>query len=318
MSQTTKTVSILMAAAAITLAACGAEPETPPPQPRVERPTFDGSRAYELARTQVAFGPRVPGTPGHADQLDWMISTLTPLADSVHVEEFDYATTGGATLSLTNVQASFNLDAPQRLLLLAHWDTRPTADQEADSAARNVPIQGANDGASGVAVLMTLAEMFAEQAPPIGVDLLFVDGEDYGPTTEDMFIGARHYADGLADSAEDPPMYAVLLDMVGDADPEFPIEGNSAQYALDVAQRVWGVARDLGYAQYFPPRVGQSLQDDHIPLNQAGLKTIDIIDFNYGPDHSFWHTAQDRMENVSPRTLAMVGEVIAELVYRGG
>lgn len=311
-------VAVLVSASVLVLPACGAEQQTPPPQPRVERPTFEGSRAYELVRTQVEFGPRVPGTQGHADQLAWMISTLTPLADSLEVEQFSYETTGGEVLELSNVLARFNLAASQRLLLLAHWDTRPTADQEADSTARGVPIPGANDGASGVAVLMTLAEMLSEQAPPIGVDLLFVDGEDYGPSTDDMFIGARHYADAIQNATESAPMYAVLLDMVGDADPLFPIEGYSSQYALALAQRVWGVARDLGYAQYFPTRVGQFLQDDHVPLNEAGLATIDIIDFEYGPDHSYWHTAQDRMENVSPRTLGMVGEVIAELVYRGG
>lgn len=311
-------VVALLSSGILALGACGTEDNAPAPQPRVERPTFEGARAYELAQAQVEMGPRVPGSPGHAAQLDWMVAHLTPLADTVHVERFSYETTGGETLSLANVTARFNPDATPRLLLLAHWDTRPTADQEADSSARDLPIPGANDGASGVAVMMTLAELFDTQPPQIGVDLLFVDGEDYGPSTDDMFIGARHYASGLETSQDDAPMYAVLLDMVGDADPLFPIEGNSSQYALALAQRVWGVARDLGYAQFFPQRVGQFLQDDHIPLNEAGLQTIDIIDFDYGPGHSYWHTAQDRMENVSPRTLGMVGEVIAELVYRGG
>ena len=299
----------------LALLGCGDEGGTPSPQPRVERPAFDGARAHALVQTQVDFGPRVPGTDGHAAQLAWMVDHLTPLAATVQVDSFSYETTRGETLELFNVLARFNPGAPSRLLLLAHWDTRPTADQEPDSTLRDVPIQGANDGGSGVAVLLALAEMFAEQAPPVGVDLLFVDGEDYGPGTEDMFIGARRYADNLPD---DLPMYGVLLDMVGDATPSFPIEGYSAQFALPLAQRVWGVARDLGYGSVFPTRVGQPLQDDHIPLNQAGLRTIDIIDFDYGPDHAFWHTAQDRMENVSARTLGIVGEVVAELVYRGG
>ncbi len=290
--------------------------EEPAPPPVTERPTFDSARAYALVRTQVEFGPRVPGTPGHARQLEWMVQELGRHAAEVSVDSFTYETTGGETLALANLIARFRPESEQRLLLLAHWDTRPTADQEADSAARAVPIPGANDGGSGVAVLMTLAEMMAAQAPPMGVDLLFVDGEDYGPTSADMFIGAKHYAASLPD--EGRPMYGVLLDMVGDADPSFPIEGYSAQYALPLAQRIWGIARDLGYGSVFPTRVGQSLQDDHLALNEAGLQTVDIIDFDYGPGHAYWHTAEDRLENVSPRTLGIVGEVIAELVYRGG
>jgi len=165
-------------------------------------------------------------------------------------------------------------------------------------------------------VLMELADMLARQAPTVGIDLLFVDGEDYGPGTEDMYLGARHFA-SQADP-DDLPRYGVLLDMVGDQDPSFPAEAYSSEMAPQVVQRVWGVARDLGYGHYFPLRVGSRANDDHIPLNQAGIPTVDVIDFEYGPDNMFWHTPDDIPDNVSATTLGMVGEVVAELVYRGG
>lgn len=305
----------LAVAAALT---AGCEPDEPPPAAviRVERPDFDGARAYALVERQVEFGPRVPGTEGHAAQLEWMVDTLSALAPSVSVDTFSHEPSGGRSrIPLYNVLARFQPDEERRLLLLAHWDTRPRSDAAGTPEERDRPVPGANDGASGTAVLLELARLFSLQPPPLGVDLLFVDGEDYGPTTDDMFLGARRFA---SDLPEPLPVYGVLLDMVGDADPLFPIEGNSAKYAPQVAQRVWGVAERLGYGRYFPRRVGQSLGDDHVPLNEAGLRTIDVIDFEYGPGNALWHTPDDTPENVSATTLDMVGEVVAELVYQGG
>ena len=158
--------------------------------------------------------------------------------------------------------------------------------------------------------------MFARNPPPVGVDLLFVDGEDYGPSTMDMFLGARHFAENQP--AGYAPLYGVLVDMVGDADPRFPVEGYSAQAAPEVVQRVWSVAKDLGYGDVFVDEVAGSISDDHVALNQGGIRTIDIIDFDYGPGNRYWHTPQDVVENTSAATLDMVGEVLAELVYRGG
>ena len=294
--------------------ACGGEPRSEPVQ-RVERPSFPGDRAYELVEAQLGFGPRVPGAPGHAAQLEWMVERLAAHADTVLVDRFRHITTTGDTLPLANVLGRFNVADPDRLLFLAHWDTRPISDQSTDPADRDTPVPGANDGASGVAVLLALGELFSLQPPPVGVDLLFVDGEDYGPTTADMFIGSSRYAEqplaGL-------PRYAVLLDMVGDRDPSFPVEGYSSRYAPRVVQRVWGVARELGYGRLFPMTVRTPVQDDHVPLNEAGIPTVDIIDFDYGPGNSLWHTPDDVATNVSAATLEVVGEVIAEIAYRGG
>jgi len=294
-------------------ASCGGDsPEGPTPG----RPAFDGEAALELVRAQVGFGPRVPGTDGHARQLDWMLGRLDSLAPEVAADTFPHVTTTGDTLTLTNVWARFSPEASRRILLLAHWDTRPTSDQATDPAERDTPVPGANDGASGTAVLLQLAAIMATSPPPIGVDLLFVDGEDYGPGVEDMLLGARRYAETLPEQGR--PVYGVLLDMVGDADPRFPVEGFSAQFASAVVRKIWRAAERLGYEEYFPTGVGQNLTDDHVPLIEAGLSTANIIDFTYGPNNTYWHTPQDTPDNVSGSTLEMVGEVVTELVYSGG
>jgi len=269
-----------------------------------------------LLEQQVAFGPRVPGTVGHAAQLAWMRDWLAQRADRLVEQPFTHRTAAGETLQLTNLLASFRPDQERRILLLAHWDTRPTSDAARTPEERAMPVPGANDGASGTAVLLYLAELFRRDPPPIGVDILLVDGEDYGPELPDMLLGARWFAANLPPSYS--PMYGVLVDMVGDRNPRFPVEGYSAELAPHVASRVWGVAAALGYGSVFPAVIGPRIVDDHLPLNHAGIPTINIIDFEYGPGNRYWHTPMDLPENTSAATLEIVGEVLAELVYRGG
>lgn len=284
--------------------------------PTVDRPSFDGNAAFALVEQQVAFGPRVPGTEGHARQLAWMIARLDSLAPEVVPDTFTHVTAAGDSLTLVNVLARFQPERSRRVLLLAHWDTRPRSDQATDSALVDVPVPGANDGASGAAVLLELARLFSDEAPPVGVDLLLVDGEDYGPGREDMFLGARRFASTLPD--EGRPIYGLLLDMVGDADPSFPVESNSAEHASVVVRKVWRAAEVLGYRRYFPTAAGGPIYDDHLPLIEAGLPTANLIDFVYGPNNAYWHTPADTPERVSATTLGMVGEVVAELIYSGG
>ena len=310
------TKRLLMMVPLLVVGACvgGDEQEGATLSVRVDRPAFDGSRVFADLQAQVAFGPRVPGTEGHVRQLEWMVERLGGLADTVFVDAFEYVTTGGDVLHLSNVIARFGVEADRRLLLLTHWDTRPKADQSRDAADREKPVPGANDGASGTAVLLELARIFAQQTPPGGVDLLFSDGEDYGPTTADMFLGAAHYAAGRG--ASDPPDLAVLLDMVGDADPRFPVEAYSLEAAPQLVQRIWGIAADLGYRRYFPLDETVRVVDDHLKLNDVGIPTIDIVDFDYGSGNGLWHTPDDTPENTSAQTLLMVGDVVAEFVYR--
>lgn len=282
----------------------------------VDRPSFDGDAAHDLIRKQVAFGPRVPGLDGHARQLAWMDSLLGSLADTVERQPFTYVTSQGHELYLTNLLARFRPEAEHRILLLTHWDTRPRSDEAASIQDRDIPVPGANDGGSGTAVLLHLAQLLAGDPPPTGVDLLFTDGEDYGPDIQDMLLGARYFAADLPDPI--PWTYGLLLDMVGDLDPSFPMEAYSVEYAPALTQRIWRIAGELGYGEFFPVRVGLRIMDDHVPLNEAGLPTVNLIDFEFGPGNRLWHTPQDIPENTSPLTLEMVGEVVAELIYRGG
>jgi len=296
------------------LAACDAPGAAPGRTP--VRPSFDGEAAFELVRRQVAFGPRVPGSEGHARQLEWMVAQLDSLAPSMAVDTFVHVTAAGDSLTLFNVTARFTPEATRRILLLAHWDTRPRSDAASDPSLRSTPVPGANDGGSGTAVLLVLARLFAEAPPPMGVDLLFTDGEDYGPEVEDMLLGARRYASRLPEGGR--PIYGVLLDMVGDADASFPVEEYSAQFAEVVMRKVWRAAERLGYRDSFSGSVGRRLVDDHVPLIEAGLPTANIIDFTYGPGNAYWHTPGDTPDRLSARTLEMVGEVVAELIYSGG
>ena len=283
------------------------------PEEERRAPTFDGEAALALIETQLSFGPRVPGTPGHAAQLEWMTSYLRDRADTVTTQEFTHTGPGGEMLELTNVFARFRPDARDRILLVAHWDTRPTADNETDAALRDTPIPGANDGGSGTAVLLQLADVLSSHSPPLGVDLLLVDGEDYAPNH--MYLGATYFAEHALGYE---PLYGILLDMVGDRTPRYPQEGYSRNYAPEVVERVWRMAERLGYAAYFPRSPGIPISDDHVPLNEAGIRTINIIDFDYGPANAYWHTHQDDLPNVGPEGLEVVGTVVAELIYRGG
>ena len=307
----------LLTVVAGALAGCGDGGDGPSiPELAPARPSADGAVALALVDTQLAFGPRVPGTAGHEAQLLWMTDRLRGAADTVILQSFVHThSQTGEELSLTNVLARFRPEADRRILFLAHWDTRPTSDAEETPGDRALPLPGANDGGSGTAVLLHVADLLASEPPDVGVDLLLVDGEDYGPTTADMFIGARHYASNRPDPQ---PEYGVLLDMVGDVDPRFPVEGYSSQLAPEVVDHVWGVAHALGFQDLFPYEVGQRISDDHLPLNNAGLPTVDIIDFEYGPGNAWWHTQADDLENVSGTTLERVGEVVLELIYGGG
>lgn len=278
-----------------------------------ERKGFDGEKAYALLKKQVDFGPRVPNTQGHIACRDWMIETLKPLADSV--ERQDFAVKGrGTNLQMTNVLARFKGTgggAEKSVVLAAHWDTRPTADYERTAEARAKPIPGANDGASGVAVLLELARQLKATPPPVPVMLVLLDGEDVGPTIEMMFLGSRYMVKHLPQGM---PKRGILLDMIGDKELVVPQEINSIQNAKDVLGEVYGVARKLGYEKQFPAEVGQEVIDDHVQFQQAGIKMIDLIDFDYGPGHSWWHTLADTPDKCSAASLQAVGDVVQEWV----
>jgi glutaminyl-peptide cyclotransferase len=277
-----------------------------------QAPPFSADAAMQHVRTQVNFGPRVTGTPGHAQQLQWMTEYLRERADTVVLQNFTHThSTSKKPLAMTNVLARFNPAATDRVLLLAHWDTRPTADNESDDEARKQPIAGANDGGSGTAVLLEIANILKTTKPGIGIDLLFVDGEDYGPSEPDMYLGAKYFA---ANAGNYRPLYAVLLDMIADQTPRYQIEDYSDQMAPEVVERIWSLAAELGYGANFPRSHQGAVGDDHVPLNKAGIRTANIIDCC---DHP-WHTLEDNLQNISPEGLGVVGTVLLELIFREG
>ena len=298
----------LAAAAALALVGCD---RTPEPTRR-----FDGDAALAYARQQVEFGPRVPGTDGHARMSAWLDSLLRTRADSVVVQRWTHVTRGGDTLPLVNLFASFNPAATQRILFLAHWDTRPRSDGPAAAPADSAkPVLGANDGASGVAVLLGVADALDSVPPAVGVDLLFVDGEDYGDFfaegRPDVLIGSRYYAQNQLAPA---PLYAVLFDMVGDRDLRISREGNSVIGAPEVVDLVWRIAEEAGYSNVFVPFEGTTATDDHLELQRVGIRAIDLIDFSYGPGNGWWHSPEDTMDKISAQSLGIVGDVALRLV----
>ncbi|HLX12491.1 MAG TPA: M28 family peptidase [Bacteroidota bacterium] len=279
-------------------------------------PSFDGKNAFAYLTAQTDFGPRNPGSNGHINCLSYLQSQFSQYADTVSLQPFTTIGYDGEVLKLTNVFASFNPNATKRVLLIAHWDTRPRADQDPNPKKQNQPILGANDAASGVAVLLEIARLCKATPPPIGLDLLCVDGEDYGKEGDNNFylLGARYFAKNLPPGYS--PQFAILLDMIGDKELEIRKERFSLQNAPDIVNLVWSTAAELGYSQFSDELQGW-VTDDHLPFNDAGIKAIDLIDFNY-PDttNRYWHTTQDTPDKCSPQSLEAVGRVITTVVFR--
>ena len=275
---------------------------------------FDGQRAFGYIQAQMAFGPRIPGARGHEETADWLLARLRERADTVIVQDIAHRLHNGTPLHLRNFLARFKPAAAERVLYLAHWDTRPISDQARAPADRRRPVPGANDGASGVAVLLGAADALKAQPPRVGVDLLFVDGEDYGDfaDTSDVLIGARWFA--AHQPAGYPPLLAVLFDMVGDSGLRIAVEQNSLAGAPEVVERVWRTAEELGYGGVFVRTPGPVLTDDHVALQRAGIHTIDVVDFDYGPGNSWWHTPEDTIDKVSARSLQIVGDVAVAVI----
>jgi glutaminyl-peptide cyclotransferase len=273
---------------------------------------FDGATAFGYLGRQVAFGYRIPGTAGHAATAAWLDSLLRQRADTLVVQAWTHHTARGDTLPLRNFIARFNMKAAERVLFMAHWDTRPVSDNPRYKGPRT-PVPGANDGASGAAVLLGMADALKKLPPRVGVDLLFEDGEDYGnfdTEKDDVLIGARYYARNLPPGPK--PLYAVLFDMVGDKDLRLYPEGQSLLAAPEVVDLVWTVAKEF----INTPGAGPYLIDDHVELQKVGIRAIDVVDFSYGPDSIYWHTPADTLDKVSAQSLQVVGDVGMALIRK--
>ena len=293
------------------------------------RTAFDGEAALGYLRAQVEMGPRVPGTEVHRRAGDWIVSQMRSRADTVEVQEWTHVTQAGKSLPMRNIFARINPAATTRVLYIAHWDTRPTAENDRNFGARQRPVPGANDGASGVALLMAVADALRKTPPVYGVDLLFVDGEDYGTfgkwedTTQnkDVLIGSQYFASRAPKTYQ--PVFGVVWDMIGDADLQLYQEQHSIENAPEVVARVWAVARELGYEKVFRAEGKGYITDDHLPFLQQGFRVIDVIDLDYcaggGTDceeDNLHHTVSDDLSRVSAKSLQIVGDVALTLLLK--
>ncbi len=277
---------------------------------------FDADSAYSYVATQVSFGPRVPGSESHAKTSAWLERELRRHGAEVTLQHAKLKAFDGTELPMTNIMGSYKPDKSDRLLLLAHYDTRPWADQDATAANRKKAIDGANDGASGVGVLLETARMLGAAQPDKGIDILFVDCEDYGTEGDDesWAMGARYFAAHPIKPGYKPSR-AILLDMVGGIGAEFPAEYLSRSNAPEIDDAIRSAAARAGHSAKFPRKIGGAITDDHVELIKAGIPAIDIIDYRGGFCPT-WHTMDDNMDNIDKETLRAVGETLFEYLRK--
>ena len=299
------------------------------PEKTLQIPVFNADSAYRYVAQQTAFGPRIPGSEAHRKCSDWLKVKLGMYADQVLVQDFRARVYNKTSFDGKNIIATFNPSAKKRILLSAHWDSRPYGDHDPDPANHRKPIDGANDGASGVGVLIELARQLKLHPidAGIGIDIVLFDLEDYGPPTDERTGGDNNFwALGSQHWAANPHIpgydahFGILLDMVGAKNAVFPREYFSMQYASWVVDKVWKVAYDLGYDEVFVNNPGSPVDDDHLPVNEiAKIPMIDIIhlDRNSSNETFFehWHTVNDNLDKIDPATLGMVGNVLVHVIY---
>lgn len=290
-------------------------------------PVFNADSAYKYVEKQVNFGARVPNTEAHKKCGNYLTQTMKKFGAEVIEQEATVLAYDGTPLKMKNIIAQYNKDNPNRILLCSHWDSRPFADHDSDESKRNNPILGANDGASGVGVLMEIARQLQKQQPYIGIDIIFFDAEDYGEPDhieikkkQDTWCLGSQYWSKNQHVRDYQPRFGVLLDMVGVKGASFTKEGVSLHFASDVLDKVWKTAEDLGYSNYFSYEETQPITDDHYYINQlANIPTIDIIHYEHSTEShfgTFWHTHKDDMSSIDKTTLKAVGQTLLEVIFR--
>lgn len=308
----------------------GGESETPKPESQnstpVSVPDFNADSAYVFTEKQVAFGPRIPGTPSQTKCAEWLTAKVKSYNAKVVVQDLKVELWNHEMVPCKNIIASFNPEQKKRILLCAHWDTRPWSDR--DSSYPKKSFDGADDGGSGVAVLLEIARHLASQPTQVGVDIVFLDVEDYGPPAWDPQSKNEEvngYCLGTQQWANKPQVqdyrayFGILLDMVGAKNATFPQEGVSLQYAPSVVQKVWDIARALGHSNYFVGEKSSGIIDDHNFVNTInGTPCIDIINMDRTSKTGFakhWHTQQDNMSIIDRNTLNAVGQTLMQVIY---
>jgi glutaminyl-peptide cyclotransferase len=294
-----------------------------PPTRVVPVPKFYEDTAFAFVEKQVNFGPRVPNTDAHRACREWLVATLRSFGADVIEQEFKAKAYTGETLDAVNIIAQFNPKIKKRVLLAAHWDTRHIADSPLSGERRDEPILGADDGGSGVAVLLEVARQLQANPIDMGVDIVLFDAEDYGESNSDngesFALGSQHWSRNLHTSGY-RPKYGILLDMVGARGARFAREQFSVQFAPNIVNKVWKLAQGMGYGNYFVDESGGYVTDDHYFVNTiARIPMIDIINRPIGTETGFghyWHTHDDNLDIIDKRTLRAVGQVILAVVYR--
>ena len=279
---------------------------------------FCPDSAYAYVEKQVSFGPRVPGTEAHRLCGDWLSAKLKGFGAEVTEQTATLNTFDGTRIPMRNIFARINPTAEKRILMFAHWDCRPWADQDPDPEKHSSPIDGANDGASGIGVLLELARILSGMTGDTGIDILLCDAEDWGEESNDesWALGARHFASNLPSKGYTPSA-AILLDMVGAPDATFMREYFSQLADPALADEIWSIAKSLGYGDMFVNRMGSAVNDDHVELIKAGIPAIDIIDYREGSGFfSGWHTSADNMGCISRETLGAVGNVLETYIKK--
>lgn len=298
---------------------CGEEKKKPKVKTstfvKAKMPVVVADSVFNFVQKQVDFGPRTPNSEAHEQCAKWLVESFKRFGLTVKEQKDVQLAHDGKKLKFTNIIAQYAPEKKKRILLTAHWDTRPWADQDVEN--KDQPIDGANDAGSGVAVILEVARLLNTMAPNIGVDMVLFDIEDYGKSNGSFCYGSQYWMH-KTELEKNLPMYGINLDMVGDPNAIFPYEGYSQQFARPVLDKVWRVALNMGHGRYFKAIQDGQITDDHLYVNQAGIPCIDIIHRDPGGSgfaHS-WHTHQDDMNNISKNTLKAVTETVLQTIYR--
>ncbi len=321
------TLYLLIAACFV---ACKNDPKTKKPEKiTIDVPTFNADMAYRFIEKQVSFGPRVPNTPSHDSCAAWLVRELHELGARVVIQHADLKAYTGEILKAQNIIAVYNPDAKRRVMLAAHWDTRHLAEWDADPERRMEPILGADDGGSGVGVLLEIARnLDVHKIENLGVDIVLFDAEDCGqpqggggfPEQKDTWcLGSQHWSKNKHE-ANYRPMYGILLDMVGSKNARFSREGVSMKYASGIMNKVWTEGQNAGYSSYFDFAKTREIIDDHLYVNKlAKIPMIDIVNRPVTSQTGFgkyWHTHDDQLDIIDKKTLTAVGQTVLNVLYK--
>ncbi|MDL2222867.1 M28 family peptidase [Bacteroidales bacterium OttesenSCG-928-M11] len=322
------TYYLLLVVCCFLFSACSSKPNNSSPETKqeVKVPSFNADSAYYYTEKQVSFGPRVPNSESHKLGGDYLANELRRHGAQVFEQEIELYTYNNIKLEARNIIGSFSPNKGNRILLCAHWDTRPFADEDSDSKNHHTPIDGANDGAGACGVLLEIARNIALQETNIGIDIIFFDAEDWGtPTFERLGSSSTGWCLGSEYWAQNPHIpnyqarYGMLLDMVSAKDAKFYREHNSVYYAKHIVDKVWQTAANLGFSNYFINQLGGGIEDDHVYVNQhRHIPCIDIIQQDPNTKKgfgSYWHTLDDNMESISKETMYAVGQTVLHVIY---